>query len=59
VVRKLAGYLENEMEPIGTKLDMYLHHHRPDPSHAGMGFVRNMFHGLVQQVLRMDRLSTH
>jgi Phytanoyl-CoA dioxygenase (PhyH) len=53
-MQKLAAYLEDEMDCIGVEFEMYQHHCAPDPSHACMGFVRNMFHSLVQQVLRMD-----
>jgi hypothetical protein len=42
------------MDSIGAEFDMYRHHNAPDPSHAGMGFIRIMFHSLAQQVLRMD-----
>jgi hypothetical protein len=53
-VKKLAGYLEDEMDSIETEFDMYRHHVRIDPSNPSTGFLRHMYYSLFQQVLRMD-----
>jgi hypothetical protein len=54
IVVKNLGYLEDEMDSITIEFDMYRYNYRPDPSHASMGFLRNMVHSLSQQVLPMD-----
>jgi hypothetical protein len=39
---------------IDTEFAMYLHHFRPVPGRPQMGFLRNMFYSLIQQLLRQD-----
>jgi hypothetical protein len=39
VAKKLARYLEDEMDSIGAEFNMYRHHYAPDPSwHTSMVF---------------------
>src|SRR5579859_1770244 len=39
---------------IDLEFDIYRYHYRPVPGRASMGFLRNMFYGLIQQLLRQD-----
>jgi len=39
---------------IDTEFDMYRHHYRPVPGRPQMGFLRNMFYSLTQQLIRQD-----
>src|SRR5277367_2618757 len=39
---------------IDTEFAMYHHHYRPVPGRPQMGFLRNMFYSLIQQLLRQD-----
>ena len=39
---------------IDVEFEMYRYHYRPVPGRPAMGFLRNMFHSLIQQVLRQD-----
>ena len=39
---------------FNTEFDMYLHHYRPVLDCPQMGFLRNMFYSLTQQLIRQD-----
>lgn len=41
-------------EFIKDEFNMYRHHYRPVPGRPQLGFLRNMFHALIQQVVRQD-----
>ena len=42
------------MAAVDTEFDMYLYHHRSVPGHPAMGFLCNMYHSMIQQVVRQD-----
>ena len=37
---------------IGTEFDMYRHYHHTPPGRSRMGWLRNMYYSLVQQLAR-------
>lgn len=45
-----AGLMDIFLEEI----EMYKHHHRILPNKSDLGWLRNMFHSLAQQAMRMD-----
>jgi hypothetical protein len=42
------------MAAVDIEFDMYRYHGRSVPGHPAMGFLRNMYHSLIQQIIRQD-----
>ena len=56
VLGDAMGYLDAPeiKRIIDLEFDIYRYHYRAVPGRASMGFLRNMFYGLIQQLLRQD-----
>lgn len=57
LIPNLLNYIRQDRqlyEMIGQEFDMYEHHFQPHTSKPKMGFLRNMFFSLTQQLVRQD-----
>lgn len=56
VMRNMFGWLRSAgvLDMVHEEYDMYLHHQRESSGKANFGWLRNMYHSLVQQVIRRD-----
>jgi len=57
LIPNLLNYIREDRrlyEMIGQEFDMYEHHFQPHTSKPKMGFLRNMFYSLTQQLVRQD-----
>jgi hypothetical protein len=57
IVEQLVGYLGEQSwitDAIDTEFELYRHHYMANPSESSLGFLRNMFHSIIQQLLRQD-----
>ena len=57
IVPNLLQYITTDPElfqMIGKEFNMYEHHFQPHTSKPNMGFLRNMFYSLTQQMVRQD-----
>jgi hypothetical protein len=56
IIPDIFSYLDQPdlTAAIDTEFEMYLHHYRPVPGRPQMGFLRNMFYSLTQQLLKQD-----
>ena len=55
----IFDYLDNPTvrQRIVAEFAMYRHHHQPLTPACGHGLMRNMYHSLIQQVLRQDPVA--
>ncbi|KAH0562000.1 hypothetical protein GP486_003294 [Trichoglossum hirsutum] len=55
-VEKVFSYLDlpDLREMIDTEFSIYRHHHRTLPGTSRLGWLRNMYYSLVQQLARQD-----
>ena len=57
LIPNLLNYIREDRrlyEMIGQEFDMYEHHFQPHTSKPKMGFLRNMFYSITQQLVRQD-----
>ena len=54
IIPGVFEYLEPIEDLIQLEFDVYLHHFRPRPTANEMGFLRIMYHSLIQQLVRQD-----
>jgi hypothetical protein len=57
LIPNLLSYIREDRklyEMIGQEFDMYEHHFQPHTTKPKMGFLRNMFFSLTQQLVRQD-----